>query len=132
MRFECTIMRLVDDSGEDTSEESDAWEMRPHGRGDGRHGVGGGGGGGRGESGDISQVKPELVKDAPNHHTEEYWTRERGKADWVKEEEVLNRGHRASESFAVLNELVVVPSLTPSPLLPSLSRRLYWVVLDCC
>ena len=44
------------------------------------------------------------------HHTEEYWKSSSGKtkADWVKEEEGLNRGHRASESFAVLNELVVV------------------------
>jgi hypothetical protein len=53
-----------------------------------------------------------------NNHTEEYWKVEGGrgvksKADWVKEEEGLNRGHRASESFAVLNELVVVPSPTP-------------------
>jgi len=46
-----------------------------------------------------------------SHHTEEYWksaSAQKTKQDWVKEEEGLNRGHRASESFAVLNELVVV------------------------
>jgi len=51
--------------------------------------------------------------EANSHHTEEYWktaSARKTKADWVKEEEVLNRGHRASETFAVLNELVVVRS----------------------
>ena len=49
---------------------------------------------------------------------DEYWkctghlkANQKTKEDWVKEEEGLNRGHRASESFTVLNELVVVLSL---------------------
>lgn len=65
-----------------------------------------------------SQMKREVkhgTKDAVNHHTEEYWKRqqpgERTEADLAREEEWLNKNHRASESFAVLNELVVVWSL---------------------
>jgi hypothetical protein len=54
----------------------------------------------------------EKVAADGSHHTEEYWKTlsppQRTKQAWVKEEEGLNRGHRASESFAVLNELVVV------------------------
>lgn len=55
-------------------------------------------------------------KKSVDDHTEEYWAssgrprkvNEKSKADWVKKEEGLNKGHRACESFAVLNELVVV------------------------
>ena len=91
MRFECTIMRYVENPEEDDSDDrSDMLEMH-------------------------SQMKREVkhgAKDAVNHHTEEYWKRgqpgERTKADWAREEEWLNKNHRASESFAVLNELVVV------------------------
>jgi hypothetical protein len=101
MRFECTIMRLIEGADEEDSSDSksDMLEMPnpyrkgAHGR-DARVDKDGAGHGG---------------KDGV-HHTEEYWKSPSGKtkADWVKEEEGLNRGHRASESFAVLNELVVV------------------------
>jgi NAD+ kinase len=89
MRFECTIMRLVENGdSEDTDDQSDYLEMHPHIKKEGEH------------------VAPETS----NHHTDEYWvsTKEKTKTDWVKEEEGLNKGHRASESFSVLNELVVV------------------------
>ena len=61
----------------------------------------------------LEMPNPRKHKDAGEdgvHHTAEYWksSSDKTKADWVKEEEVLNRGHKASESFAVLNELVVV------------------------
>ena len=92
MRFECTIMRAIEnDSSEDSDDRYDILEMHPQSKVDGNSTAGGGVG---------------------DNHTLEYWKNERGfrsKADWVKEEEVLNRRHRASESFAVLNELVVVP-----------------------
>jgi hypothetical protein len=89
-------MRAVETDEEDSDDRSDILEMHPRSKTD-RNGVVVGG------------------KDVGgNNHTEEYWKAEGGrgvksKADWVKEEEGLNRGHKASESFAVLNELVVVP-----------------------
>ena len=89
MRFECTIMRLVENGdSEDTDDQSEYLEMQPQ----------------------IKQVGEKVAAEASNHHTDEYWKndKEKTKADWVKEEEGLNKGHRASESFAVLNELVVV------------------------
>ena len=82
-------MRLVETDSEDSDDRSDILEMRP-----------------------PSNVDGDRVG---NNHTEEYWKSDqgtglKGKADWV--EERLNRGHTASESFTVLNELVVV---TPPP-----------------
>ena len=60
----------------------------------------------------FQQKRDRGAQDAVNHHTEEYWksTRasEMSNADQVKEDERLNMIHRPSESFAVLNELVVV------------------------
>jgi hypothetical protein len=114
-------MRLIENGAGGDSEDSsssDVLEMpNPHfrqqGKGDGQDESGKRGKGGKGGK-DAGTV----------HHTEEYWKSSTGKtkADWVKEEEGLNRGHRASESFAVLNELVVVnpatPPLSPVPLLP--------------
>jgi len=91
MRFECTIMRLVEngDNSED-SDDKEALEMHHPFKDEGE----------------------KVSTDAQSsHHTEEYWktaSAQKTKQDWVKEEEGLNRGHRASESFAVLNELVVV------------------------
>jgi hypothetical protein len=82
-------MRLIENGdSEDTDDQSDYLEMQPR----------------------FKQVGEEVSAEASNHHTEEYWKskREKTKTDWVKEEEGLNKGHRASESFAVLNELVVV------------------------
>ena len=99
MRFECTIMRAVETDSEDSDDRSDILEMHPQ-----------------------SKIDSDRAAAVGDNHTEEYWKSERGtgmktKADWVKEEEGLNRGHRASESFAVLNELVVVPP-SPSPSAP--------------
>ena len=93
-------MRAVETDEEDSDDRSDILEMHPQSKVDGDGVVKGG-----------KEVEG-------NNHTEEYWKVEGGrgvksKADWVKEEEGLNRGHRASESFAVLNELVVVPSPHP-------------------
>ena len=93
MRFECTIMRTVG-SNDSSETDSDVLEMRPR----------------------IKQTVDQASRDSLNHHTSEYWANtltppHRGEfvnANWVKMEEALNRGHRASESFAVLNELVVV------------------------
>jgi len=90
-------MRLIEGEEEDSDSRSDMLEMpNPHLRGK-----------------DSAQ---DGHRDGPGsgertvHHTEEYWksSSDKTRADWVKEEEGLNRGHRASESFAVLNELVVV------------------------
>jgi len=97
MRFECTIMRAVDNGDVESSDESDrsdVLEMHPQ----------------------MKAVESKLVDgeagdDSLNHHTEEYWKsnhQQKSQADWVKDEEELNRGHRAMETFAVLNELVVV------------------------
>jgi hypothetical protein len=128
MRFECTIMRVIENSSsstesseegaESTSEEM--LEMRRPPRkiaaplADGTTGTFGKGGVRSG--GDVI---------GGDHHTEEYWKSARSnggksKDDWVKEQEGLNRGHRASESFAVLNELVVVCPPLPTPLVISL------------
>ena len=92
MRFECTIMRVVEspasDDTSDGEDRYDALEMNPQ------------------------RKKDRTAKDALNNHTEEYWkstkASDKSKADRVKDEEELNTGHRASESFSVLNELVVV------------------------
>lgn len=97
-------MRAVETDSEDSDNKSDILEMRPQSKIDG--------------DGVVHQPPSTNgaagTKGTGDNHTEEYWKSERGtgvkiKADWVKEEEGLNRGHRASESFAVLNELVVVP-----------------------
>ena len=91
-------MRLVESentSPETTESESDVLEMHST----------------MGRGTEMDAVKRDTKSEQHNeHHTDEYW-KDRGqgkRSDWVKEEEVLNRGHRASESFAVLNELVVV------------------------
>jgi len=115
MRFECTIMRAIDTSSpsaESEGEASEEWvEMRrplnkmglPH------QPVGAAG----------------VADGLMDHHTDEYWKRGgkdagKSKDDWVKEEEELNRGHRSNESFAVLNELVVVcsPAIHPTLIFP--------------
>jgi hypothetical protein len=63
---------------------------------------------------DVLEIHPQRKEDqhAVNDHTEEYWKStkpiDKSKADWVKDEEDLSTEHIASESFAVLNELVVV------------------------
>jgi hypothetical protein len=74
---------------------------------------------------DVLEIRPKKKepphhdekKDSVNDHTDEYWkytghlkANQKTKGDWVEEDEALNRGHQASESFAVLNELVVVLS----------------------
>jgi hypothetical protein len=59
---------------------------------------------------EILEIK-NIKKDGVNNHTDEYWTSGQlgmTREDWIKEEEQLNRGHKACESFSVLNELVVV------------------------
>src|SRR5271167_2648431 len=106
MRFECTIMRLIEGAEEEDSSDSksDMLEIPNRHRREG-HGMDG-----RHREKDDRDWKDEDAEKDGVHHTEEYWKSSNGatKADWVKEEEGLNRGHRASESFAVLNELVVV------------------------
>lgn len=85
-------MRVVEspssDDSSDTDEQSDALEMHPQ------------------------RKEAQITEDAVNHHTEEYWkstdASQKSTADRVKEKERLNMAHRASDSFAVLNELVVV------------------------
>lgn len=100
-------MRLIDGAEEEDSSDSrsDMLEMPGPHRGE-KHGKDAR----RDKDGDGK--KGSEGKDGV-HHTEEYWKSSSGKtkADWVKEEEGLNRGHRGSESFAVLNELVVVSPL---------------------
>jgi hypothetical protein len=70
-----------------------------------------------GETGGSAVNGGRLDLNWADHHTEEYWRIKgdgsKSKDDWVREEEGLNRGHRASESFAVLNELVVVSPPEP-------------------
>jgi NAD+ kinase len=90
MRFECTIMKVIK-NGDPTSDESEnleSLEMHPRNKSKTKH-----------SSPPIS-----------NHHTEEYWkSHSRDKPnEWMEEEESLNKGHRPSVSFSVLNELVVV------------------------
>lgn len=94
MRFECTIMRHIETgSTEESDNTSDMLEMRSRTKRKGK----------------------QVSHDSANHHTNEYWQPSghnhhggRTKSEWVKEEEWLNKGHKASESFSVLNELVVV------------------------
>jgi hypothetical protein len=92
MRFECTIMRVVESNPSDDSSDG-------------------------GDRSDVLEIHPQRKEDrnakhAVNDHTEEYWKStkaiDKSKVDWVKDEEELSTGHIASESFAVLNELVVV------------------------
>ena len=111
-------MRLIEAEEEDSDSRSDMLEMpNPHLRGkDGHHE----GKDGQGKDGHRDGAG---AGDRTVHHTEEYWksSSDKTRADWVKEEEGLNRGHRASESFAVLNELVVVlpfPLVFLPPFLP--------------
>jgi ATP-NAD kinase N-terminal domain len=119
MRFECTIMRAIEHSSseEEESTSEDMLEMRrpPKKMAPDAAGVN------AVKDGGVFGVGGKVDLKWADHHTEEYW-RIRGdgsksKEDWVREEEGLNRGHRASESFAVLNELVVVcpPSKNPLP-----------------
>ena len=86
----------ITSAGDDSDDRSDVLEMRP-----------------------MKKKPPhdDEKKNSVNDHTDEYWkctghltANQKTKEDWVTEEEGLNRGHRASESFAVLNELVVVIS----------------------
>jgi len=60
---------------------------------------------------------PDGKRNNVDDHTEEYWksnghqvgsSNEKTKNYWVNEVEALNKRHRASDSFSVLNELVVV------------------------
>jgi len=104
MRFECTIMRAIDtssSSAESEGEPNDEWlEMKRPPK---------------------KMAPPDQLVAAGgadgevNRQTEEYWkeTGDGGKSkdDWVWEEEALNRRHRSTESFSVLNELVVVHSV---------------------
>jgi len=99
-------MRLIEGEEEDSDSRSDMLEMpNPHLKQKDGHREGKDGSGGAGAGAGARTV----------HHTEEYWksSSDKTRADWVKEEEGLNRGHRASESFAVLNELVVVLPFLP-------------------
>jgi hypothetical protein len=95
-------MRLIEGEEEDSDSRSDMLEM-PNPRLRGKDSAQDGHRDGAGDG------------DRTVHHTEEYWksSSDKTRADWVKEEEGLNRGHRASESFAVLNELVVVLPFLP-------------------
>jgi len=108
MRFECTIMRAIDTSSpsaESEGEPNDEWlEMRRPPK----------------KTGPPDQPVTAGGADGEmNHHTEEYWKEsrdgEKSKDDWVWEEEGLNRRHRSTESFSVLNELVVVRSVQSNP-----------------
>ena len=80
------------DTSEDTDDQSDVLEMHPRNK--------------------QKDAVPGTLG-TENLHTEEYWkannaNNRTSNADWIRDEESLNRGHRASVSFAVLNELVVV------------------------
>ena len=96
MRFECTIMHVVESNDTTTSDETDdqsePLEMRPHAKKEGQ------------------PMSPRR----PLNLVEQHGKSRSGGAtnDWMEEEERLNKGHRATESFVVLNELVVV-SLCP-------------------
>jgi ATP-NAD kinase N-terminal domain len=94
MRFECTIMRMVENS-ESSSEDTDRSEML--------------------EMHFEAKPKKKPEGNNVNHHTEEYWKSSgqpigpvKSRANRGREDEWLHTGHRASESFSVLNELVVV------------------------
>ena len=91
MRFECTIMRVVEppssNDSSDSDDRSDVLEMRSQRKGD------------------------RSANNPVNQFTDEYWkstkASEKSKEDRV-EDERLNMAHTATESFSVLNELVVV------------------------